>query len=613
MSVKNKLVAVLAIIVPVAVGLVAVVRSLQMRSVLIELYGPGADMQGLARDIFISLIPTVTGVVAAAVIFILIVIRFLNPLEGLVKIARELANGNTAANIKIKGNDEIGKISMSIFEIAKSLNTLRDDFEKAEKTIGEGNVMFRIENDNLNGVFGEILDGFNNVKNEFVEFLEHITEPVIIINSDNKVLYANRIIRQITQTEDKKIEGLFVDDFLNGNVSDHEYTKKTFATGKVHKETMIRLQFNSNQVFDFEYNCIPVKYRSKTAAVMILLTNLTHIKQMQHRNEKRNNFHVEQFSKLTKILTEAFSKGHLDMSIPKITDYDEDTADIAEEFNAVSGVLGSSISFVGAYIQEIQKTLHSMSNKDFSRKIVREHAGDFGKIEDSIEVILSNMNQFFHELSGSALQVQMGANAIANASQEASASFNEQLEFVSEVNEQVYNINEEISESLQNAQIAANLSSMAKSDAQGGNSHMADMLAAMDDIRISTDTIAGIIKTIQDVAFQTNLLALNASVEAARAGEHGKGFSVVAEAVRTLAIKAASAAEESGDIILASKDKVNTGVKIAQETADSLNKIVSGVENIDLIIEKIAASSTRQSSAIGNIKEGTAKINDMIK
>jgi len=136
-----------------------------------------------------------------------------------------------------------------------------------------------------------------------------------------------------------------------------------------------------------------------------------------------------------------------------------------------------------------------------------------------------------------------------------------------------------------------------------------------------------IITLISDIADQTNLLALNASIEAARAGEHGKGFTVVANEVKKLAVQTGEATVDIRDIIdeiIAStgtaSESMNNGL---QEVKSSMNQVekLGGIfdaihqafNDVNSQIEAVSARSQQISAGTEEVSAAAQDVTNVFK
>jgi methyl-accepting chemotaxis protein len=226
-------------------------------------------------------------------------------------------------------------------------------------------------------------------------------------------------------------------------------------------------------------------------------------------------------------------------------------------------------------------------------------------VEDNFH-ILSNIKEVGN-------QVTTNSSQVAGASQSLAQGSTEQASAIQQITASIDEIAEKTKQNADEANSAAELVSQAIKDVKYGNSQMHDMMEAMADINRSSESISKIIKVIDDIAFQTNILALNAAVEAARAGEAGKGFAVVAEEVRSLAAKSAAAASETAELIEDSISKVNTGSRLADDTAKALETITGVVQKSEVIINGIADSSNYQATAVSQINQAITQVSQVVQ
>jgi methyl-accepting chemotaxis protein len=122
----------------------------------------------------------------------------------------------------------------------------------------------------------------------------------------------------------------------------------------------------------------------------------------------------------------------------------------------------------------------------------------------------------------------------------------------------------------------------------------------------SAEKIGEIIGLIQDIAEQTNLLALNATIEAARAGDAGKGFAVVASEVKELASQTAKATEQISRNISSVQD-------ISKSVTQAIENIRRSIDEVSTYSSSVAASVEEQSNVTDEISKNMKSAADSVE
>jgi len=207
-----------------------------------------------------------------------------------------------------------------------------------------------------------------------------------------------------------------------------------------------------------------------------------------------------------------------------------------------------------------------------------------------------------------AVQVNEASGQVSAAAQQLAAGASEQASSLEETSSALEEMSAVTRTNAGNARKANELSVKARQTAQTGDETVARLNDAMTGINESSDKISRIIKVIEEIAFQTNLLALNAAVEAARAGEHGKGFAVVADEVRNLAMRAAEAARETTPLIEESVNRARDGSAVTADVSESLGAIATDIATVTDMLSGIAQASDEQAQGVDQISTAAAQM-----
>ncbi|WP_417552638.1 methyl-accepting chemotaxis protein [Marinomonas fungiae] len=229
---------------------------------------------------------------------------------------------------------------------------------------------------------------------------------------------------------------------------------------------------------------------------------------------------------------------------------------------------------------------------------LNEMTGGLGNVLTEVVNTTSNVSHMINDLNGAITDIADNNRSVTERTSSLAVATDDISGRITSLSSTTDELREHSSETYQSAKAGAKTIRVVLDNLKGTVDAVNLTGQQLDELgRLSSD-IDNVIGMINDLANQTNLLALNAAIEAARAGEAGRGFSVVADEVRSLAEKTVDATSKITDIVGTIQNSTKMAISSMEQGQERLRVIEQNggeAEEAIRVIENNAQTSSQAS------------------
>jgi len=508
---------------------------------------------------------SVIGVIVFVVLSFVISKSILTSIRRLAVLVNDVSHGRLTYNKQTHlADDELGHLTADIYDLADAIKNIVNDLGGIHHEFNEvGNMNHRLDTSKYHDSFQVMVEGVNSLLDQHVDDVKSILHVLEEINDGNF---------------DVKIEELPGDWII---------IAKDLRAVVQHLEEINK-------------------------AVSYLSTNASdgHLDVAIDTNKFKGSWRsmVTTLNKLVESIEIPLSEMEHNIVLMSEGDFSPMKGEYSGHFKKIQDACNLTNTITHGLVEDISRVLSAMADGDLTVPIYQDYVGSYMPIKESLNQILDSLNKSLSGINNASEQVLSGAEQLSVAAGLLADGAMRQNDSLDELSTSMRSINEKANESAANAAIAQERAEDSTAFAKEGEEKVQSMLMSMDHLKESSAGISKIMKVISDIAFQTNLLALNAAVEAARAGEHGRGFSVVAEEVRSLAGKSQESTGETSVIIAEDVENVEKGIVAATDVAHAFTTIMKDITQISEMIMQIVDISKEQAQSISEVN---VSVNDI--